>query len=273
VEYSPLTVVRAAAPGFVEKILVASGEEVAQGQPLVILRNDSLAAELADIDLACEQSLVKSRMHVQAQDAAQQQMEAADRRAMEKKRHELRQRIASLTVRAPAAGRVYARGLNALIDRYLATGDEVAVVGREDSKELLVAVPQEDVELFEHRAGRREIHVSTASGDRFPAHLSTVDPRGGNALPHPAFSAMVGGPLAVKAVARTAESTAKPDGTYELVSPVFVAKAELPENYGTPLHAGERLRVSFATEEQTLAGRYCRSVQAWAARLAGGSHD
>ncbi len=62
VEYAPLSIVRASAPGFVEEILVASGDAVVPGQPIAVLRNDELKAELADLELARDESLVKSRM-------------------------------------------------------------------------------------------------------------------------------------------------------------------------------------------------------------------
>ena len=53
------------------------------------------------------------------------------------------------------AGRVYARNLDALRGRYLQAGDEIAVLGSEEAKELLVAVPQDDVAAFWKHLGRR----------------------------------------------------------------------------------------------------------------------
>ena len=51
------------------------------GQPIAVLRNDELKAELADLELACDESLVKSRMLIQAQELAKLQVETADRGA------------------------------------------------------------------------------------------------------------------------------------------------------------------------------------------------
>ncbi|HWL75210.1 MAG TPA: biotin/lipoyl-binding protein, partial [Burkholderiaceae bacterium] len=70
VEYSPLSVVRTTSPGFVEQVLVRSGDLVEQGQVIATLRNDDLQLELGELQLAREQSLVYGRIHAQAGDVA-----------------------------------------------------------------------------------------------------------------------------------------------------------------------------------------------------------
>src|SRR5438309_11095227 len=95
------------------------------------------------------------------------------------------------------------------------------------AKELLVAVPQDDVELFGNHLADGKVHARTASGDYVVARLTSIDPRGSSELPHAALSAIVGGPLAVKAAARAEEPAQKLDLKYELISPVFLGKAAL----------------------------------------------
>jgi putative peptide zinc metalloprotease protein len=272
VEYAPLSIVRASAPGFVEEILVASGDAVVLGQPIVVLRNDELKAELVDLELACDESLAKSRMLLQAQELAKLQVEAADRAATEKKIAELKTRVASLTVRAAVAGQVYARNLDALQGRYLHAGDEIAVLGSEEAKELLVAVPQDDVELFENHLVISKIHARTASGDYVAARLTSIDPRGSSELPHAALGATVGGPLAVKPAERTEETVEKPEHKCELISPVFQGKAALTADESRRLCAGQLATVSFRTGEETIAVRIFRHVERWIGRILHASH-
>ena len=272
VEYAPLSIVRASAPGFVAEILVASGDAVVPGQPIAVLRNDELEAELADLELARGESLVKSRMLIQARELAKLEVESADRAAIEKKIAELRTRVASLTVRAAAAGRIYARNLDALRGRYLQAGDELAVLGSEEAKELLVAVPQDDVALFGNHLGFGDIHARTAAGDYVAARLTSLDPRGSSELPHAALSATVGGPLAVKPTARSEESAEKPEHKCELISPVFQGKAALTADDSRRLCAGQLVAVSFRTEEETIAMRIYRGVKRWIGRILQASH-
>ena len=49
VEYAPLTVIRAATPGFVPQIQVASGQQVKAGQGIAVLQNKELEADLSDL--------------------------------------------------------------------------------------------------------------------------------------------------------------------------------------------------------------------------------
>ena len=272
VEYAPLSVVRAAAPGFVEEILVASGDEVVAGQPIVVLRNDELQAELADLELAQSESLVRSRMLIQAHELAKLQVEAADRAAIEKKIAESKARLASLKVRAAVGGRVYAKNLDTLRGRYLQAGDEIAVLGSEEAKELLVAVPQDDVELFENHLGAGNVHARTASGDYLAARLASINPRGSSELPHAALSATVGGPLAVKPAAPTEEAAEKPEHKCELISPIFQAKATLTADESRRLFAGQLATVSFRAEDETIALRLYRRVERWIGRILHAAH-
>jgi putative peptide zinc metalloprotease protein len=267
VEYAPLSIVRASTPGFVEEVLVASGDAVVAGQPIVVLRNDELEAELADLELAQSESLVRSCVLIQAQEPAKLQVEAADRAAIEKKIAELKPRVASLTVRAAVAGRLYARDFAALRGRYLQPGEEIAVLGSEEAKELLVAVPQDDVDLFADHLGLGVVRARTASGDCVAARLTSIGPRGGSELPHAALSAAVGGPLPVKPAARTEGTTEKPGPKCELVAPVFQGKAALTADDSRRLHAGQLTTVSFRTKEETIAIRIYRNVQRWMGRI------
>jgi multidrug efflux pump subunit AcrA (membrane-fusion protein) len=269
VEYAPLSIVRASAPGFVEEILVASGDAVVPGQPIAVLRSDEIEAELADLELACGESLVKSRMLLQAQELAKLQVEAADRAAIEKKLAELKARVASLVVRAAVAGRVYARNLDALRGRYLQAGEEIAVLGSEDAKELLVAVPQDDVDLFAGHLSVGKVSARTASGTSLAARLTSIDPRGSNELPHAALSAAAGGPLAVKLAVRTEETADKQDRKYELTSPVFQGKAALTADESRRLHAGQLATLSFRTEDESVAMRIYRGLERWINRRIG----
>ena len=283
VEYAPLSVVRASAPGFVEEILIASGDLVEPGQPIIVLRNDELQSELADLELAQSESLVKGRMLLQAQDLARLQVETADRAAIDKKISELKSRVASLTVRAAAAGRVYARNLDSLQGRYLQAGEEIAVLGREEAKELLVAVPQDDVERFADHLGTSAeatvafrgakgdslgtIRARTASGDTLVARLTSIDPRGSSELMHAALSAAAGGPLVVKPAVRSEETAENRENKCELISPVFQGKAALTADDSLRLSAGQLVTVSFRTQEEPIAMRIYRSLKRWIERI------
>ena len=268
IDYAPLTVIRAAAPGFVREIRVANGELVEPGQVIAVLENDDLAADLAELQLACRQSAIKIQMHRQNDELAKSQVELAARQAIEKKIAQTQQRIESLTVRAPVGGHLFARQLDSLAGRYLSAGDEIAILGGEEAKELIVAVPQNDVELFAAQLnGAGVVRVRTGSGVEYEARLVKVNPRGAVEPPHPALGANVGGPLAVKAQPGPRHAAEDGEGEgYQLLSPVFTVKASLASEQGRQVRSGQLATVGFRTSEETVATRWCRSLGQWVGR-------
>ena len=267
VEYAPLTVVRAATPGFVCAVRVHSGAVVDAGQIIALLENQEISAQLADLQLALQQSDLKVRMYCQEEQFGKSQVERANQEAIEKKIAETRGRLAALTVRAPVRGRVFARDIESLAGRYLQAGDEIATVGAEDAKELLVAVCQDDVDLFLSHLGRTvDVRMRSGIGERLSAPLVKVNPCGSAELPHPALAAPVGGPLAVKAKPETEPSSEHRGEAYELLAPTFLVKAELQPEQSVRLHAGQLTTVAFQSSSETVAFRIFRLASAWMQR-------
>lgn len=267
IEYSPLTIIRATAPGFVREIRVRSGDLVEAGQVIAVLENRELAAELADLELALQQSLLKGRMYRKDEQLAKCEVEQGNRIAIEKRLKELRERIANLTVRTPVGGRVCGDDVQSLTGRYLPLGGEIAAIGGEKTKELLIAVEQDDVDMFLACIGQM-IGVRTRPGNReaLQARLTKVDPSGSMELPHPAMAAPVGGPLAVKTKPASEHDSDKKKKGFELLNPVFLAKAELPPEESQRVHAGQLAFISFRSPTDTVAGRLVKSVQRWMQR-------
>jgi len=65
VRFSDETVVRAAANGFVDEILVVTGQQVEQGQELVRMHNDDLNTEINQLLAKLESAKIQSRIHRQ----------------------------------------------------------------------------------------------------------------------------------------------------------------------------------------------------------------
>jgi putative peptide zinc metalloprotease protein len=264
VDYASHTVIRAASPGFVREVCVANGQQVRTGQVIVVLQNTELETELADLELALQQSIIRGRIDLQNDELAKQQVEEAQQRALSKKIADLRSRVESLTIRAPSAGRLVARDLDSLPGRYLHEGNEIAVLGQEDAKELVIAVVQDDVHIFDARqrdAG--DVQVRTRSGNEFSARLSKVDPRASTDLPHPALAANVGGPLAVKPRSQP-EKTGETAGTsYEMLAPVFIGKAILSNDQSLEVWSGQVTTVSLHTASDSAGARWHKSLQRW----------
>jgi putative peptide zinc metalloprotease protein len=263
VDYAQLSVIRAGSPGFVREVFVQSGQQVMPGEVIAVLENEELRAELNNLSLAIEQSVVKNRIHQQAGEQAKRQAEAAERESLEKRQAEVQKQLESLVIRAPVAGEVTGRRLSSLVGQYLEPGEEIAVVGNDRAKELLIAASQEDIDLLVAQVSHPvRVRVEGTMAGGFTSTLTQMNPRATVDLPHPAFSAVAGGPLAVKPRAAS-EKDDPSQPQYELLSPRFVGKVSLSADESAHWHAGQRATVSFRSSQATIGGRLYQFIDGW----------
>jgi putative peptide zinc metalloprotease protein len=261
VEYSPPTIVRSASPGFVKEVKVRNGETVQAGQVIAILDNEELQADLANVQRQIQQSRLQQRIHRQAEETAKEQAEVANFDSLEKKEREIKSQVAGLVVRAPIAGQVVAHELDTLPGRYLSVGDEIAVIGNEKSKEVILAAAQNDISSFvAQRKQPVTVRVTGDEGNSFTAELTKIDPRATTALPHPALGADAGGPLPVTPK-RESKDSKKPSS--ELLDPCFSGTVQLDEAESLHLRTGQRVTVLFHSSEQSWAGNLVMRVRKW----------
>ena len=187
VEYTDLSVVRAGVSGFVDDVRVESGQQVHQGDVLAVLVNDELSVEQRRIRLEIEQSGIRGRVHYQQHELPKFQVEVETGRSLQKKLAELQQQVDSLVVRAGASGRFVRPDARALVGQYVSAGDALGVIGREEAKELLIALPHDDVDLPKLVVGAPADVLVNGCGETFHSHLAQLDPRAGVELPHPAL--------------------------------------------------------------------------------------
>jgi putative peptide zinc metalloprotease protein len=274
VEYAPLTHVRADVGGFVQRVYVEPGQEVAAGQTLAVLVNDDAAAELKSLTLEIEQSRIKSRIYQQDDELTKYQVELKTGQSLETKRQQLAQRMETLVLRAPRAGRVVTRNLAALEGTFLPAGAELLALGDENHKELQVSVGQEELEAFRATRAPAEIAVRGGPCLQTPCGAVAVLPRAATEPLHPALGAHCGGPLAVHPVAPPAEAgTAPRPAQFELLAPRFSARVSLTPGAACQLRAGQLATVSLARGQETIAGHLYRGLTRWATeKLARQSH-
>ncbi len=261
VDYSPPTIVRSASPGLVREVKVREGETVKKGQVLAVLENEELQVELTNIRHQIEQSRLQERIHRQEDETAKEQAEAAKCRSLQKKEAEIQAQVDGLFVRAPIAGEVVANDLDSFVGRYLAVGDEIAVIGSERRKEVIVAAAQDDISSFTAQLGRAvRVRILGDESNSFTASLSKIDPRASLKPPHAALGADAGGSLPVKSKRQSPDSKKVES---ELLDPCFSATIFLSTPQSLALHAGQRVAVLFSSDGQSWAGRLVMRVRKW----------
>jgi putative peptide zinc metalloprotease protein len=243
VDFSPMTVLRAPLPGFVGRVLVKDGEHVPADAPIVVLRNDDLEFEAIDLRLQLAQSKAKIQTLSAQQQLAKRSNEEATCRSLETRLMELEGKLADLTIRAPHAGRVIARDIEQLTGRFLAAGDEVAILGGDDRLHVVAVVSQQELVAVNRPGVQAQIDFAACRAG-LSGESVRLEPAAHMSLPHEALSGVNGGPIAMR------QSTA-PAGSgrasYEPLSPVFVAYVRLPPTLSEAVWSGERATVRFSS--------------------------
>lgn len=262
VEYSHMAVVRAGSPGFVRKLMVQNIQVVAEGEVLAILANTELRAELADLELEIEDSRLLCRGHEQNDRLAAYQAEWKRRESLQKKYQQKKNEVEQLTIRAPIAGQIIGRNLDALQGTYVSQGAEILSIGSQQAKEIQVSVAQEDLETFARHI-TKPVMVRVIGACRFSSALDTVSPRASMVPLHPALCSPNGGPLAVRRQAAASDMSSRESESYELLAPRFLAVVALDERHGSPLRAGQRGVASFWDGSDTIGKHLYKEVSCW----------
>ena len=249
---------RANSPGFVTAIHVQNDQLVREGDLLVTLTNDELEVEHHDLQLAIEQSNARRRIHLEQQELGAAQVELENERALQKRLAERQRQIEGLAVRAPVAGRVTARGLDAMRRTYLKEGDEILALGDDAYKQLRISIAEEDALAYRPLVGN-PVKLRLRGSGRSEGRLTRIIPRASKAPTHLALCAPFGGPLAVTQV-----SDPDAEDAYELTLPRFAAVVELPQTQCAAHHAGEFGYVTIQPDQSdSIAQELIMRVRRW----------
>ncbi len=264
VEFEPMYDLRAESPGFVQAVTVQAGDNVTEGQTLVVLRNDDLAAELKLAATEVKLSEVRMRILRDQDRYAEYQAEVSRRDSAIQRRAILQQKSKGLIVAAPAAGVVISHRPLELLGKYVHAGESLVSIASESAKEIKVSIAEHHVESFiQHVGSAAQVYLNGQTCVVGPATLARVDPSATDALRQPLLGAHNGGPLPV----RTLESDDAPDGqSIRLAAPRFQGVVRVPPDVASRLRAGQVGEVSFTDTSENLGRRAYRIVEKWLAR-------
>lgn len=273
--------IRAEAPGFIEKVHVSEGAEVAEGQLLMTLHNRNETTSLEVAALAVKQQEIRASLALLDQDMAAYQAEMASLESLRSQYGERRKRVDSLKVHSPIPGRIVSARLDQMQGMYVHTGDVAIRVASPAGKEVVLAVPEHLVDAFRGMVGQT-IQVKVP-GVMSPlrARLIRVTSRASREITLPELTSLANGSLAV--MPRTEGSSASSSrlrragshsssintSAYELVDPHFEATAEiLSTSMASPLLDGQRVRARLLPSSYTSLGTMLYDfISRWFSRL------
>lgn len=191
-------VVRARTDGFVREIHVQVGQRVTRGQLLLTLDNPELLTEITKTLVDIEDAQTKSMIHFAESEISLWQLVQEHLRGLEIRRRGLVESVEYLEVRAPASGVVAAGDLKILLGQFVTAGEELLAVDRSDSYRAVALVDQGDAQFLRDVQPQRMTATIWGTGEtKVFCRIERVHPRAGFDLPHAAFAASLGGPIAV----------------------------------------------------------------------------
>ena len=225
---------RAAADAFVRTVHVRHGQRVEKGQLLMELDQPELTLEhqsmIDDLSLAHQQSLQNRRNgNIALADA-----KAHEAASLERRIKEMGQRIDDLQIVAERDGLVTTPKLQRLVGRFVRQGDELIRISDPNEKDIIAAVSEHDMTAYRLAVDSgQQADVRLRGGTHIKAVPTSLRPRARDQLPHPAMSALVGGPLAVR-------STGDPDQPVRLAEPQLQSVTPLDPLTSAMVSAGQQ---------------------------------
>lgn len=266
--YAPATLepfhrapLRAPEPGFVERVLVEPGHDVVEGEPILILRNHELAAQLerGQARLRGAEARLDAAL---ARDPAEYRAAQADATKQRADVERLEARMESLTIRAPISGRLLPAGgtasdLGNAVGRFVGRG---ALLARVAGLDRLIA--RADVSDREHaymfRGGANpgaSFRVRGQAGTEHEARIVRVDLVATRELSSEALAASAGGEVLMDPTDERQRAT---------LAPQFTVDVE-PTGPRPNLPPGVRARVRFATPAEPLVVQWWRRAMQYVA--------
>jgi putative peptide zinc metalloprotease protein len=249
--------VRAAADGFVERLVVRPGSHVRPGALLLVCRDPQLTTQVEV--LAARLRELRARYDEQQPvDRVKAAMVLEETRYVEEDLAKARQQLEDLTIRSRVDGTFVVDSADDLPDRFVRRGELLGHVVTSDTITVRAIVAQENTDLVRNHTQRVEVRLSEQTGETLPASIKREVPGASERLPSAALGHGGGGAVAVD-----------PRDSHGITAmeKVFQIDLELPAERRI-LNVGGRVYVRFDHGWEPLAVQWARQLrQLFLARL------
>ncbi|NNM01128.1 MAG: peptidase M50, partial [Gammaproteobacteria bacterium] len=241
---------RAGSAGFITRVLVANGDRVPAGTPLVELDDPLLRAELTELEWRLKE-LTARAADVFLSDRVEAAILAAEIDEVEAELAEKRHRAGQLIVRSPSAGTVTVPGTYDLPGRFVEQGDVLAYIGGGPGAVARVVVTQQQVDRVRRHTGSIEVRAPSAPGQTIEAQLAEAVPGASGQLFSRRLGTLGGGAIAVDG--RDASGTTSLDPVFQFDVAISTEQARV--------YPGGRLHVRFNHGYEPLGLQWWRGLR------------
>lgn len=240
------SIVRAAADGFVTRVLVPPGSQVRRGAPVVETADPLLQTRIRMLEAQVTE--LEARFQAERGDRlVRAQMTLDQLNGVEAELRHARERARDLVLRSPAEGVFALAGAEDLPGRYLRNGEPVGHVVADGRLTARVVVPQQAVERVRGRTERVSVKLAERLHETLASRVVREVPRASDRLPSVALSQAGGGEAALDPRAGAEAKT---------LQTFFEFEVELPPERAFLL--GGRAYVRFDHGSESLAAQLWR---------------
>ncbi len=252
VDFDPLGIVRAKATGFANTIHVHDGQRVQKGDVLLTLENPELELELKSLLIDIRISKIRAKALLSRERLGELVLEQESLESMEKRQAQLEDQIANLNVVATENGVVLAPDLDASNGKYFRIGDEILTIGSPSEIHAIALTRQQDIAWIENNPKANiELRIWGRSENAvIDGKIKRVNPRARDDLPHEAFAASSGGPLAV--VPRNQVEESDENAGMKLTEPRVPVEIALSKPARKDLLPGQAGQLIIRSREQSM---------------------
>ena len=242
--------VRSNADGFVDAVLVAQGEHVVAGKPL-ITSSDPLVKSKLKLFKAQYRELEIKHVVLIKEDLVQADIIKEEIYLMQGRIDDLEKQITELVMTSPQGG-VFVMPNTAEIEGYFVKqGEPVAYVINYDDVSVRVVVPQNSIGLVRQNVEDVEVRFVNHMDKTYHTNISREIPAATHKLPSKALSQQGGGKIQVAPFSEDGVTTK---------DQYFQFEVELPENMAVS-HIGQRVFVKFLHGYEPLSLQWYRAFE------------
>ena len=242
--------IRAGTDGFVTEILAMPNQIVDKDEALIRFEDPELQAKLQLLEAQLQELQVRYTSNW-SDDRVQAKMIQEQIGAKQADLARARQRLDSLLVRSPAAGRFVIPAVEDLPGRFMKQGEVVAYIVDQPLTRARVVVPQQDADRVRRTTRAVEIRPANDINRVIGAQIQRQRPAASSRLPSKALGTLGGGEIAV--------DPSDADGLLAAQS-IFQFDLVLPEDANLT-YSGSRVYVRFDHGTQPLGIQWYRSLR------------
>ncbi len=240
--------VRAQVSGFIDSMIVSDGENVAQGETLVVMDDPDTRTRVSVLEGQLREARV--RYEASVSNRSESDILKEELRFIEQEFVEINQRLESLEIKSSMTGEFVLPQRRDLTGEFYQRGEVIGFVVDYQTLPLSVMIAEDDIDLVRKETRSVQLKLVSNPLQEYPADIERILPSSINTLPSSVLSLEAGGLIALD-----------PNRTQELETYEGYFRVDLNVDNMPKFRFDERVHVLFEHQPEPIAYRWIRSLR------------